>query len=528
LNSKKYLEKVADVLKGQMNNNFIVMNIKLIFAVVILSLTLISCYDQLVNNPVVNQHPTTKLFLEPDTSISKQASKVKIHWTGDDPDGIVTGFYFSFDGVNWTFTNRNDSTFELKIGASDTTFNFRVSAVDNNGNDQYDSQVFQNNINYGAEPFLDKNLNGTYDAGETFIDIGLIDPNPATLELPVKNSAPVIEWNALSSVPDISYPAMSFGWNVTDIDGEETVVNIRIALNDTNNAVTINGGIRTITIKTKEFSSSNPLMDILIDGNPGNLAPVKLPGLLFDANNRFYVQAEDISGAKTEWIALPDTSRNWFVKKPKGNLLIVDDYKIIDDAAAFYNDMIDSIGFTNKYDILDLQTTILPYLNTTFLETIKLYDGIIWYTDNAPSLNVANATVQNYLDAGGKIFLSMQFPQTIDISLIEGFLPIETDTSYFKSTISINTTIGSLDPANYPDLLANRSFARVRAFNLKSIGVTPLYNFPNGELNGYIGFENSSKNLFYIGAPLQKLTGIPGSIKSLFIKVLFNDFNLSI
>lgn len=493
-----------------------------------LSFLFVTCYEEMPNNPIGNKPPTTKIFLVPDTSISKQPSKIRLHWTGDDPDGFVIGFYFSFDGVKWTFTNKNDSLFALQIGAIDTTYIFRVAAVDNNSNGKYDSQIIQNSINFGPEPFIDKNNNGMWDNGEFYYDIGLIDPNPASLVLPIKNSAPIISWNVLSSLPDTSFPVMSFGWNVFDLDGNETIVDIKIALNDTSDAVSLNGAVRTITIRTKEFSNNNPLMDILIDGNSNNLAPVKLPGLVFNGSNRFFVQAEDVSGAKSHWIMLPDTSRKWYVKKPKGKFLIVDNYKIVDDAADFYDAMMDSIGLNSNYDILNLQTASLPYLNTTFLETIKLYKGVIWYTDNDPSLDVANVTVPNYIEQGGKVFFSMQFPQNIDLSQIQGFLPfIEIDTSYYASTIGPNRTLGSLDSLNYPNLISSRSFARVRSFKLSNVGVTPLYYFPNGELNGYIGFESSSKNIFYIGAPLNRMNAIPGSVRNLLIKVLFGDFNLS-
>ncbi len=156
-----------------------------------------------------------------------------------------------------------------------------------------------------------------------------------------------------------------------------------------------------------------------------------------------------------------------------------------------------------------------------------MYSGILWYTDNAPSLDLANITVQNYSDAGGKIFFSMQFPQEIDLSQIEGFLPIKTDTSYYSPTIGVNKTIGSIDSTQYPNLLSNRSFARVRSFELKDIGVIPLYFFPNHELSGYIGFESSSKNIFFIGAPLNRINGIPQSVSNLLMKVLFQDFNLT-
>jgi hypothetical protein len=500
----------------------------ILYLAVFTAIVFISCYEEMPNIPVGNRPPKTQIFLDPDSSISKQPSKIKIHWTGDDPDGIIVGFYFSFDGVNWTFTTKNDSLFELKIGAVDTIYSFRVAAVDNAGNDKYDTQVVQNNINFGSEQFKDKNGNNQWDVGEEYIDIGLIDPNPAVLTLPIKNSAPEISWNTLSTIPDLSFPVMSFGWNVTDLDGAETITNIKIALNDTANAVLLNGAIRTITIRTKDFTNNNPLMDILIDGNPNNIAPVKLPGLVFNSNNKFFVQAEDISGAKSDWISLPDTSHNWFVKKPKGKFLIVDNYKIVDDAASFYNAMMDSIGLTDKYDMLDLQSAKLPYLNTTFLETSKLFSGVLWYADNDPSLDVANVTVPNYIEAGGKVFFSMQFPNTIDLSQIQGFLPfIEIDTSYYASTIGVNKTIGSRDTSLYPNLLTNRSFARVRSFKLANIGVTPIYYFPNGELNGYIGFESSSKNIFYIGAPLQRINGIPGSVRNLLIQILFHDFNLT-
>ena len=53
------------------------------------------------------------------------------------------------------------------------------------------------------------------------------------------------------------------------------------------------------------------------------------------------------------------------------------------------------------------------------------------------------------------------------------------------------------------------------------------YYFPNKELTRYIGFENSSKNIFFIGVPLHKMNGIPGSVVQLLNKVFFQDFNIT-
>ena len=352
--------------------------IVVLLAVVLLS----SCYKDLGNNPVGNQAPKTGLFLYPDSTISRQPSKINVHWWGDDPDGFVIGFYYTWDGTNWHFTESNDSLFALQIGISDTTYTFEVSAVDNSGNGVYDSDVYQNGIHYGPEPFTDKNSNGKWDEGESFVDIGAIDPNPAKLDFPIKNSAPTIEWSKLSVLPDTSFPAMSFGWNANDIDGNESIQTINVALNDTTKAISLNGSVRSITIKTNDFNSSSPMMDILIDGVETNIMNKVLPGLKYNADNKFYVQAVDISGAKSKFITLPDSTGKWYVKKPKGQLLIINDYATADNTKGFYSAQFDKLGLKDKYDFYNLRSDPPPYLTVTFLQTIKLFKYIYWYSDN--------------------------------------------------------------------------------------------------------------------------------------------------
>lgn len=499
---------------------------KLLF-ISFLSLLSFSCYDNLVDNPMGNIPPNTYSFLYPDSTISSQPSRLNVHWSGDDPDGFVVGFYFSWDSVNWTFTTNNDSLFALQIGAVDTSYIFQVASADNGGNDAYDYQIIQNGINFGPEPFIDENGNGTYDNGEKYFDIGLVDPTPAQIKFPIKNSAPVVYWNTLSFLPDTSFPAMTFGWEAEDIDGNTSIEHINIALNDTTNFVQLNGEIRRITIKTSDFTSSNPLMDILIDGNSNNLASVKLPGLQLNSFNIFYVQAVDISGAKSSFISLPGATKKWFIKKPKGKLLMIDNYGTFDNAPTFYNQMMDSLGLTGKFDVYDIlsPTQTPPYINITFLETIKLFTHSIWYSDNNPSLDLANASVQKYLDNGGKILLSLQFPQSVDLSVLQGFLPIIPDSSEVRSSLISGARISaSLTDPLYPELETTASLFRVRTFYLGQLGVIPIYYFPNQELKGYIGFSNSSKTLFFIGLPLHRLNG---GIKSLLTKVLFDDFGLT-
>ncbi len=502
-----------------------------IISIISLALLLSSCFKDMVNNPIGNQPPKTGIFLYPDSSISRQPSKIDVHWWGDDPDGFIVGYYFSWDGKHWNFTKSNDSLFALQIGVTDTNYTFQVSAVDNGGNGVYDKDVFQNGIDYGPEPFTDKNGNGVWDSGEDFVDIGLIDPHPASINFPIKNSAPTIAWDQLTVLPDTSFPAMTFGWVASDIDGDATIIKINVALNDTtnpNNIVSLDGAVRNISIRTNDFSSSTASADILIGGLESNLFSQKLPGLKLNGNNKVFVQAEDISGAKSSFISLPGEGKNWYVKKPKGNFLIVNDYVTPDNAPSFYSSVLDSLGLNNKYDVYNFHSQTPPFLNVTFLLTLKLFKYVFWYTDNNPSLDLLSATTQSYITAGGKIAFSMQFPQNIDLNVLQGFLPISADSSDAKLTLYSNTKVTDASKTGYPDLTLTGNVFRVKSFYVNPLGGNPIYYFPNNEMKGYIGFTDSQKKMFFIGLPLHKCNSGNANVKNLFYKVFFQDFGLTL
>ena len=312
-------------------------NILIILSIIFM----LSCNESINDNKVENQPPETSLFLYPDSTVSQQPSKLKINWWGDDPDGIVVGYYYKWNGEQWQFTTKNEILFALQIGASDTLYGFEVASVDNSGNGKYDENITQNGIDFGAEPFNDSNGDNTYNDGEEFIDIGTIDPTPAKQNFPIKNTTPTIEWNQLTSLPAESFPVMTLGWNANDLDGIESIQNINIALNDSTKTIPLNGEIRNITIKIDDINSPNPLMQILVNGN---LIEQKISGIKLNAENIIYVQAEDISGAKSKFIKLPnEENKKWFVRKPKGKLLVIDDNTKNDISAKFYKDNLDAL-----------------------------------------------------------------------------------------------------------------------------------------------------------------------------------------
>ena len=505
---------------------------KYLLLVIFISIVFIvvTCTEEGVNNPIGNQPPNTGLFLYPDSAITPQQSRLTIHWWGDDVDGLIVGYYFSWNDDPWEFTASNDSLFALQIGANDTTYTIRVSSVDNGGNNVYDQQVFQNGIDYGPEPYIDANGNGNYDGGEFFYDIGLIDPTPASFDFPLRNTAPTIEWSELSFLPDTSFSVMTFNWIAEDLDGDETLTAINIALNDTTNPsgiVSLDGSVRTVTIRTNDFSTDTPLMEILIESQEVNIFPELLPGLILNSNNKFFVQSVDISGAKSPFISLPDSGSTWYVKKPVGNLLIVDDYELIDNTAAYYNNMFNSMGLAGKYDIYDIHNQTPPFLNVTFLETIKLFDFLFWYTDNAPSIELASSSTDRYLTAGGKVAFSMQFPPFVDANVLSSFIPIISDSISVGGILGTGTVVASdtTDPS-YPNLELSGNAARVKSFYLNPLAANPIYYYPNDELKGFPGFTNSSVTEFFIALPLNKCDGGNANVKPLLEKIFFEDFGL--
>ena len=104
-------------------------------------------------------------------------------------------------------------------------------------------------------------------------------------------------------------------------------------------------------------------------------------------------------------------------------------------------------------------------MTVTFLQTIKLFKYIYWYSDNTPSIDLASATTQKFIDAGGKIAFSLQFPQNLDLTTLQGFLPIRTDTSGTKLYLELNVKVVSdTTDASYPNLETTSNVYRVRSF----------------------------------------------------------------
>ncbi len=403
-----------------MNNN---LNKILRIWVLLLTVILVGC-TELPNSNYINQPPETFLSIFPDSVISPQKTKIKISWWADDPDGLVTGYRFSFDSLNWTLTTKNDSTFQLNISGQDSTFRFWVAAID---------------------------------------DKGSIDPTPASNLYPVINSPPSVTFNAGTEIPDTTFTVATFAWTGTDPDGDNTIRYYYWALNDTNNWHTVASTVNLITLRQDS-------------------------GIVPNSNNKLFLKVQDQAGAFSRVVTMPDTGQVWFVRPKTGRILLIDDYSpTINDnpqAIAFYVTAFDTI----QHSILDIKISDganLPTIpNPMFIETMKLFEAVVWYagrgngTNDNANFSLAQQTLPFYIASGGKVLFTTGMPNTIDAQgNILDFAPTDSVTNYAVPLISagVETIVYN---TSYPVLQTGPSSPeRVRGIYPKA-GANIIYKLP--------------------------------------------------
>jgi hypothetical protein len=350
---------------------------------------LIQSCSELPTGVKTNQPPETYLSLFPDSIISPQKTRIKISWWGDDPDGIVAGYYFSFDSLNWTFTTHNDSTFQLAINGLDSTFRFWVAAVDNKG---------------------------------------LRDPTPASNRYPVVNSPPSVSFNTGTDIPDTTFTVASFAWTGTDPDGDNTVRYYYWALNDTSNWHRIPSSMTTITLRQDS-------------------------GIVPNSRNILYLKAQDNAGSYSPIVRMPDTNKTWYARAPVGNFLLISDYfkttpTDLQSALTFYN----AVFGNTSYSILDIKVNnggnIPKIVNPMFIETLKLFRCVVWFswrgnnTNDNTNFDLAQGSIPYYMLAGGKVLFTTGFIDPLPSPLVANFASID--------SVSYNEFSGFPSPSIQP------------------------------------------------------------------------------
>ncbi len=440
-----------------------------------LPIILVSCIDQPASEPMENLPPTTSIWLMPDDTLRPTSSRQHIHWWGDDPDGFVVGYEWSFDAVEWNWTERNDSVFLLPLQQDDTTYTFYVRAVDNDG---------------------------------------ARDPEPASLILPIINTPPSVEFNEGTTVPDTTFPVATFAWTGTDPDGDDTIVKYVWALNDTSEWNEISGDRSMLTVREED-------------------------GLLLNEDNVLYLKAQDNAGAFSNTAVMPqdpapdnrergaDTTAHWYVREPIGDLLVIDDYNLTDGADRFYADMFDTLagGMFSEHSVWDIRRgradgrrgeLVPPFINPTFIETLRLFKYVYWYSDNGPTYRVAQIALPSFVESGGRVIMSVTFPPGTfdprDQGLVD-FAPVDSvaadDIGFVRPRTNINPTPEAAE-LGYPVLQvdnAGTSVGGVRNLFIET-GAVPLYKVDREE-EPLVAVKSPDNQMFFFGLRLHRMNGDP-------------------
>ncbi len=518
-------------------------------------------------------------------NFNPQASNLEIHWWANDPDGLVAGFIITFDKKRWTFTAKNDSVFALPLFSKDTSYIFSVAAIDNS---------FKGQLSEGEEvTFADKNGNGRWDKGEVFPSLGdAVDPDPATLKFPIANTPPQVayvmnsgQFSTRPDIPDTTFTVASFGWQGTDIDGDNTITDYYIALNDTlspSSWVELPPQARFVTIEARTFEAqtdtSTVSCDIYASTYPAmSYSPLKakLPNMKLNGNNVFYVKAKDVADAYSPAVRMPDSTHAWYVKKPKGNVLIVNDYGSQDRSLSFYEDVFDNVNggsLKGEYDVWDIRAgmtptsprkgnLVPPCIVPSFQETLKLFKYVFWYSADYKNFDIAQTSIGGFRSAGGKIFFSYyaldttadrssltqqmrDFSGSVDTVMADIIRGATSAARPVTSTgfVFSGASVLSSDSTEYPNLVrdgpgSNPADGGKAVWNLRgfspSIDATVIYrvepfgSYGPGNPPPVLGVLSGDRSVFLLGVPLYRFNGndTPPSANTRAAKLIYRVFH---
>ena len=515
---------ITIINKYNMKNNYNI-SIKFCYNIlfsIVLSL-LISC-NGLTGIPQSNILPETHIFL--DSIDVQQNSQVYLSWQGDDSDGLIIGYIISWNGKDWFYTQKNDSVFSLKVETSDTNYTFRVSAIDNS------LSLYPKEGDIIA--FTDMNNNGIHDENEPFPSLSSsVDLSPASLKVPIKNTAPLIAWgidtNAKSAIavalPDTTFTFATFQYFVSDLDGIETIASVEWSLNDSSSSATWH----TIPLNSKLFNIKES------------------DGLKINADNRIYLRATDIGKLKSKILQYPFEGKVWYVKKPMGSILLIKDSGS-PDADAFYTNALQNIAggkFSSGYDVLDIYSsktvnsqakTLPPFISPMFIETLRLFKAVIWYSDKTPSVALAQQSLPEYIRTNGKVIFITEFPVPLTLdyrTALLDFAPIDSisqkEVSDDPLAIRNGTEIKPIKIGawEYPILMKEKG--SVLVYNLyPKVTANPLYILPeNPKWLGtpVLGILGENRQMIFMHMPLHLVNKNGGATQFLDI-ALTKEFAL--
>lgn len=468
-------------------------------------------------NENANLAPSTNIAIDKInlSGSSRLVSTVQLNWTGYDQDGYVTGFEISQDGgQTWATTTKTDSLFRFNFSANTDTadIHFLARAIDNNGTK---------------------------------------DETPASLIIPIKNTPPKVRVDSSSiSLSDTVFSVLTMGWTASDGDGDNTLQSVSIKIND-GDWYELSPSVKLVSFVPETPMQNGATQSKIYKGYNNELLSAKIAGLRVGDTNRVYIKAKD--AASTESIVYK--SKTYFVARQTSDLLVIDTHgsTTAPTPEAAYLPLLNSV-YTSGFDRIDMLSNNKvnqPKLwSTTFSLVLGLYKKVFWYSDdskgsvvesNSMPLESAAATLQKFLNNGGKVFITSKFPDgsarlSRDSQLLS-ILAVDSLT-WQSSNLRLlgNRTVTSLK-TGFPNLRTLSSSAGgtitgldvfyTKADSLYECPVSPAAGTWTGANNVSLTktYSNGRTNLVFFSVELHLLNGDATALNTTFNKVLNDEFN---
>lgn len=463
-----------------------------------------SCQQDLPNDPKPNQPPATRLWLSSNQLLNETSSRQHAYWYGEDPDGFVRGFLIATpesvaaasvsypDTFTYTWTLRNDSIIGLPLAKQRSLFTIVARSVDNTFG-QHTLLKEGDAVRLSPRPYWDVNRNGMLDGSDVELTSmnGALDTKSAAQLLPIRNTPPKVYFavNPVDSQtvqqPESTFTVATFSWYGTDVDGDNTILTYRLALNDTSTAdrwFTVTSAIKSVTLIAPRNRTDTATGDVDVNVYTGT-APLQfrgtLKGLKLNAKNVLYLQAKDVAGEYSAATTMPSNpvTRMWYVKRPKSKLLVVSDYLHTISSLAerdsalkrYSNALLTSMPGTTygNFDIMDVgfgltadekQNQLLKQkfgamvpatMNPALFETFKLFSMVLWASDLYPSYLPAQIGLFKYTQDGGKVVFTSTFPANVsysDFDALVDFAPIDSVSTDVSSSATVHTNTDNRVP----------------------------------------------------------------------------------
>lgn len=426
-------------------------------------LYLLGCQGDIIGDKKDNIPPET--FTVADTIIrvgdDRFVSQVLVQWWGTDLDGVISAYEYSVDGAKtWKKTLKQDSVFFVQLPEGEDTFDFdfRVRAIDN---------------------------------------YNLVDPTPAQLFYPVKNSAPSVQFSYQegnganpSRNPLKTFPIVQFKWEGFDSDGNDNISYYEFVINDTNaKPIVIPATYSSLVLEAENMDQDQSACKLYL-GSVNTLQDDLVEGLQLNSANKFYIRAIDKVGATSNFTA----SRSVYIKKIQSKVLLVNAYSSsIENREDFFINNLSSIGVVDMdtiriNEVVDGNYTQLASDNLLQAKIFSKFETLIFFGSDAPyTLTFAQRTTNEFIANGGKMFFSVYFNTTIDdqsqyleFTPIDSLVEAESGTFFVNKNAAIKPLVGG-----WPELSSNTIITSARPF-YEGFNASPLYD---AELSN-VGGEN--------------------------------------